>query len=246
MKSQWGRSCRDHRNPAISHFRWWGKGAAPGRAAGLRAWGIDKRFGSFAPASGHRLAGRVSRRFHRRLRLGPVPFAYEGRFGSACPPGQWLRALCLSASGWPTTWATWVPWVTMPLAVGLASSCVWKGDWLRLSKALFGHLPPWTGDPRGLPSIWIQKPPTASPASAGHRSRVQSLRDIYDDHPGLQDRFITTGRVTPQLAAELGLTGLAGRASGIARDLRSDFPLPPCADLGFVQAGHRNGDVAAR
>jgi len=49
---------------------------------------------------------------------------------------------------------------------------------------------------------------------------VRTLKRIYDEHAGLQDRFLTTGRVTPQLAAQLGLTGLAGRASGQAADLR--------------------------
>ena len=42
------------------------------------------------------------------------------------------------------------------------------------------------------------------------------LRWIYDDHAGLQDRFIGTGTATPDLARRLGLTGLAGRASGQA------------------------------
>jgi hypothetical protein len=30
---------------------------------------------------------------------------------------------------------------------------------------------------------------------------VRRLRHIYDEHAGLQDRFMTTGRVTPELAA---------------------------------------------
>ncbi|MCJ1883211.1 hypothetical protein LNY03_29310, partial [Pseudomonas nitroreducens] len=37
---------------------------------------------------------------------------------------------------------------------------------------------------------------------------VATLREIYDEHDGLQDRFRTCGRVTPELAARLGLTGL--------------------------------------
>ena len=41
------------------------------------------------------------------------------------------------------------------------------------------------------------------------------LRDIYDEHAGLQDRFRSCGQVTPELAARLGLTGFAGRASGL-------------------------------
>ena len=57
---------------------------------------------------------------------------------------------------------------------------------------------------------------------------------------------MTTGRVSPALAAQLGLTGLAGRASGQARDLRCDHPWPPYDVLKVKMATHRNGDVAAR
>jgi len=62
----------------------------------------------------------------------------------------------------------------------------------------------------------------------------------------VQDRFITTGRVTPDLAAQLGLTGLAGRASGQTWDLRAQFPCVPYDQLDVAMATHRNGDVAAR
>lgn len=56
---------------------------------------------------------------------------------------------------------------------------------------------------------------------------VRALKTVYDEHAGLQDRFLSTGRVTPDLPARLGLTGLAGRASGQAFDLRCDHPCPP-------------------
>ena len=53
----------------------------------------------------------------------------------------------------------------------------------------------------------------------------RALRDIFDEHSGLQDRFLTAGRVTPDLARRLGLAGLAGRASGQPYDLRVDHPV---------------------
>jgi Ni,Fe-hydrogenase III large subunit len=62
----------------------------------------------------------------------------------------------------------------------------------------------------------------------------------------LQDRFIGTGRVSPALAAQLGLTGLVGRASGQAWDLRSDHPWSPYDRLPVNMATQRSGDVAAR
>ncbi|PZP63923.1 MAG: Ni,Fe-hydrogenase III large subunit, partial [Azospira oryzae] len=75
---------------------------------------------------------------------------------------------------------------------------------------------------------------------------VESLRSIYDEHPGVQDRYVACGRVPPALAEQLGLTGLAGRASGLAWDLRVQFPVPPYDLLDVQMATHRNGDVAAR
>jgi Ni,Fe-hydrogenase III large subunit len=75
---------------------------------------------------------------------------------------------------------------------------------------------------------------------------VAVLKNIYDEHAGAQDRFLTTGRVLPELAAQLGLTGLAGRASGQAWDAREQFPCVPYDQIDVQMATHRNGDVAAR
>ena len=58
-----------------------------------------------------------------------------------------------------------------------------------------------------------------------------TLRAIYDEHAGVRDRFVGAGTVAPELAAHLGLTGLAGRASGQAFDLRIDLPCEPYAEL---------------
>jgi Ni,Fe-hydrogenase III large subunit len=52
--------------------------------------------------------------------------------------------------------------------------------------------------------------------------------------------------VSPQLAADLGLVGFAGRASGQAWDLRVQFPGTPYDQLDVHMATHRDGDVAAR
>ena len=73
-----------------------------------------------------------------------------------------------------------------------------------------------------------------------------TLREIYDEHEGLRDRFNGAGRVSTQLAQRLGLTGLAGRASGQAFDLRTDLPCDPYAQIAPSKMGHGEGDVAAR
>jgi Ni,Fe-hydrogenase III large subunit len=75
---------------------------------------------------------------------------------------------------------------------------------------------------------------------------VPQLRAIYDEHEGVRDRFNGAGTVTPALAARLGLTGFAGRASGQAFDLRCDLPCAPYSHLQPAKAGRSEGDVAAR
>ena len=75
---------------------------------------------------------------------------------------------------------------------------------------------------------------------------IRQLRRIYDEHAGLQDRFRGAGRLERELARKLGALGLAGRASGIGRDLRLDQPWPPYGDLSPSLAVREEGDVAAR
>ena len=79
---------------------------------------------------------------------------------------------------------------------------------------------------------------------------VKELRAIYDEHAGLQDRFLTTGTIDTDLARELSLTGMAARATGMILDGRcyrqGYTPPPPYATLGVRPATDERGDVAAR
>lgn len=75
---------------------------------------------------------------------------------------------------------------------------------------------------------------------------VRAMRLIYDEHAGIQDRFRGAGRVTTDLAGQLGALGMAGRASGIASDLRVDHPWPPYDSLVPRIVTETTGDVAAR
>jgi Ni,Fe-hydrogenase III large subunit/Ni,Fe-hydrogenase III component G len=75
---------------------------------------------------------------------------------------------------------------------------------------------------------------------------VRRLREIYDEHAGLRDRFTGAGIVTAELARRLGVTGLAGRASGQPFDLRVHLPCRPYGRLSPRIAGSQDGDVAAR
>jgi Ni,Fe-hydrogenase III large subunit len=75
---------------------------------------------------------------------------------------------------------------------------------------------------------------------------VLELRTIFDEHEGVRDRFTGAGTIAPPLAARLGLTGLAGRASGQSFDLRVDWPWAPYGELAVTAMGSKAGDVAAR
>ena len=80
----------------------------------------------------------------------------------------------------------------------------------------------------------------------GIAAEALTLRTIYDEHEGLRDRFTGAGTVTAELAAKLGLIGLAGRASAQAFDLRVDLPCEVYKQLAPIKIGRDEGDVAAR
>ena len=69
---------------------------------------------------------------------------------------------------------------------------------------------------------------------------------VYDEAPSLQDRTVTTGVVSAELAARFGAGGHVGRASGRAIDTRKIFPYSPYQDLDFAMAVRTDGDVNAR
>ena len=211
--------------------------------------GIEKRFTQLPPLQAHRLAGRVSGdstvAFARAYCM-----ALESAAGIEIPArSAWLRALILERERVANHLGDLGALGNdASLSFGLAQFSRLREDWLRTSGEIFGHrlmmdcvvpggvacdLDRAAADRIGLQCDAVER-------------EVQILRNVYDEHAGLQDRFITTGRVRPELAAQLGLTGLAGRASGQAADLRSDHPWPPYDKLEVKMATHRNGDVAAR
>lgn len=62
----------------------------------------------------------------------------------------------------------------------------------------------------------------------------------------LEDRLMTTGRLTPDQAAMLGCTGFVGKASGQSFDVRRDAPYAPYDAFRPDVTVYRAGDVAAR
>src|SRR5574340_7199 len=216
---------------------------------GYKHKGIEKRFERMNLEQGGKLAGRIS---------GDSTVAYawayaqavESVAGTTPPPRALaLRALLLELErihnhlgdlGYLGN--------DVALAFGFAQFWILKEEVLRLNTELFGH--------RYLMDKVVPGGVACDLDSKGHErilevlrhleKEIHILKDIYDEHAGAQDRFLTTGRVTPDLAAQLGLTGMAGRASGQAWDLRAQFPCAPYDGLDVCMATHRNGDVAAR
>jgi Ni,Fe-hydrogenase III large subunit/Ni,Fe-hydrogenase III component G len=211
--------------------------------------GIEKRFEAFTVADGYRLAGRVS---------GDSTVAYAWAYAQAAeallevtPPARalWLRALLLEAERVANHLGDLGALGNdAAFSFGFSQFMRLREDWLRWAGAAFGHrLMMDCVVPGGVArDLAPQHAGELGRLACDIESEVHTLRAIYDEHAGLQDRFITAGRITPQLAGQLGLTGFAARASGVVRDLRSDHPCAPYDELEVKMAGHRNGDVAAR
>ena len=211
--------------------------------------GVELRMTQLPPLQAHRLAGRVS---------GDTTVAFS-----------WAYCMALEAAAGSTVSARVASLRALLLerervanhlgdlgalgndaafAFGLAQFSRLREDWLRLSNEVFGH--------RLLMDCVVPGGVACDVDSAqcGRlrqqcvliEAEVQTLQAVYEAHAGLQDRFLSTGRVSPALAAKLGLTGMAGRASAQAWDLRCDHPAPPYDHLQVKMATQRNGDVAAR
>jgi len=75
---------------------------------------------------------------------------------------------------------------------------------------------------------------------------VDSAVALMMEAPSVQARFEDTGRVDPNLAADLGLVGVAARASGLPRDVRHDFPSGVFRFSQIPVSVWDSGDVFAR
>ena len=72
------------------------------------------------------------------------------------------------------------------------------------------------------------------------------IQRVYDSLPSLQDRTVTTGIVSPELARQYAAGGFVGRASGRAFDARKTFAYAPYDQLDFDLKTRTTGDVDAR
>ncbi len=83
-------------------------------------------------------------------------------------------------------------------------------------------------------------------AIAKCRQELDELRPILDANDSLQDRLVTAGFLSGEIAKALGCLGYVARASGIDFDLRRDAPYAPYDRLTVHGVCRREGDVAAR
>ncbi|MCC7549549.1 MAG: NADH-quinone oxidoreductase subunit C [Burkholderiales bacterium] len=211
--------------------------------------GIEKRFETLGVHDGYRLAGRVS---------GDSTVAYAWAYSMAAeaaagltppPRALWLRALWLERERIANHLGD-LGHIGNDAGLGfaLAQFSRLKEDWLRSNQYAFGHrylmdrvLPGGAAVDLADDAMMRMRDDIVRV-----RGEIARLRVIFDEHPGLQDRLVGTGRVTRELGERLGMTGLAARASGMPLDLRSSFPCAPYDALQPRMVVHEGGDVAAR
>ena len=78
------------------------------------------------------------------------------------------------------------------------------------------------------------------------KPEFESLVELIRESSGTRDRLETTGVLKPEVARDLGVVGLAGRASGIDRDLRRDLPHAFYDRVRFTVPVFTEGDVQRR
>lgn len=211
--------------------------------------GIERLFERTPALAGHRVAGRIAGD-------SSVAFAWaycmalERALDTTIPPrAQWLRALLLERERVANHLGDLGALGNdAGFAFGLAQFSRMKEDWLRLNERTFSHRYLFDAiEPGGVAHDLDQEKASAILAQSDRIEReVHSMRRIYDDHAGLQDRFARTGILTPEMAARFGVCGFAARASGATMDLRVDHGPTPYREIGARHLGDDRGDVAAR
>jgi Ni,Fe-hydrogenase III large subunit len=211
--------------------------------------GIERLFARTPLLDGHRLAARIS---------GDSAVAYswaycqalEGLAETVVPArAVWLRALALEAERIANHLGDLGALGNdAGFAFGLAQLSRLKELWLRATQAALGSRYLFDFAVPGGVAVDAEPERIAELAACARAiaAEAQVVRDIFDEHAGVRDRFVDTGIVTPELAVQLGLVGLAARASGQDRDLRVDLPGAPYDGLAVHKVVRSEGDVAAR
>ncbi len=123
-----------------------------------------------------------------------------------------------------------------------------REEWQRLSRDAFGHrfmmdcvVP--GGVTHDLSTMVVE---SMHAQNSVVRQELDKLVTIQNELPSLEDRLLTTGYLSPELAVTLGCQGYVGRASGVDFDLRRDAAYAPYDRLNVHVPCYKYGDVAAR
>jgi Ni,Fe-hydrogenase III large subunit len=209
--------------------------------------GVERRFTEMPIDAGHRLAARL---------CGDSAVAYSWAYAEALEnlsavevPARaaWLRALYLELERIANHLGDLGALGNdAGFAFGLAQFGCLKERLLRVNERAFGQRYLLDALVPGGVARDLTGAQELGACIASIAADTQVLRDIYDEHAGLRGRFLGAGMVQPALAARLGLTGLVGRASAQAFDLRVDRPSGAYRELGVRACTSAAGDVAAR
>ncbi|HUW98470.1 MAG TPA: NADH-quinone oxidoreductase subunit C [Acidiferrobacter sp.] len=211
--------------------------------------GVEKRFGSLTLPQGTRLAARI---------CADSTVAYTWAYAMAAETlcgchvphrAQWLRGLLLERERIANHLGDIGALSNdAGLAFGQTQFSLLKERWIQANHRVFGHR--YLMDTIVLGGVAHDLGPEGQGQMREEcdtlEMAVHTLQDIIDDHAGLQERFIETGRVTMAQARALGAVGLIARASGLARDMRTEFPYLPYTALSTRAITRSQGDVAAR
>ncbi|TAH65876.1 MAG: hydrogenase expression protein HypE [Rhodopseudomonas palustris] len=234
------------------HFRFTANGETVARLEerlGYVHKGVDGLLIGADLERGAQLAGRVS---------GDSTVAYaiafaraaEAALGVTVPPrALWLRALCAELERLANHLGD-IGGVCNDVAFALMlSHCsVLRENVLRAAERAFGHrlmrdvvVPGGVArdlDDTGKGSI-RQMAKTV-------RQRFPELIELYDETASLQDRTVTTGRLSAELVQQYAAGGYVGRASGRDFDTRRNLVYAPYDQLRFKVPVLTEGDVNAR
>jgi len=123
-----------------------------------------------------------------------------------------------------------------------------REQWLRLQRESFGHrLLMDRIIPGGVAvDLSAESMPKLRDLCAAVRRELDEMMPILDDNASLQDRLVTTGILTPELASRYGCLGFVGKASGQNFDVRRDAPYAPYDRMEVTVPAYTAGHVDAR
>jgi Ni,Fe-hydrogenase III large subunit len=211
--------------------------------------GVDSLMTGAGVEDGARLAGRVS---------GDSTVAYAIAFAQAvetatgiAPPPRavWLRALMAELERIANHFGD-IGAICNDASFALmhAHCGILREQVLRASDRCFGHrLMMDCVAPGGVTADLGKDGPAAlRKLVAAVKRRFPELVELYDSTASLQNRTVTTGKLSAELARQYGAGGFVGRASGRAFDARKLPGYAPYSELRFDVALRQQGDVDAR